>query len=143
MYLTEEEFKYLLALEKRFEDSEGLSVGSGTWSRDILAVQTKDMFILDYRRASIEFKKFTFNKRYRNSIILLRYDALGRHTNPDGQTFEGAHVHIYKEGYNDKFAYPVGAIGLKEDQVNAEDILMQFLKYCNVNDVPNIQSSLL
>jgi len=45
---------------------------------------------------------------------MLRYDNGGRHTNPDGEKFEGPHIHLFKEGFNDKFAYPVSVIGIEE-----------------------------
>ena len=68
--------------------------------------------MLDFYRGSFELTKYTINKRYRQTITLLRYDNGGRHTNPDGELFEGAHVHLYREGFNEKFAFPVSKIGI-------------------------------
>ncbi|TSA27051.1 MAG: hypothetical protein D4R67_06730, partial [Bacteroidetes bacterium] len=107
----------------------------------INAVKTKDTFILDFYRGSFELLKYTYNKRYRQIIILLRYDAKGRHANPDGENFDGPHVHIYKEGFDDKFAYPASDIGIEESD-DMETVLVKFLRYCNVKSIPSIQTTM-
>lgn len=143
MPITQSEFDYLITIDKRFEKADELVLGPApiSWERNIIAIKTKDTFILDFYRGSFELSKYTYNKRYRQTIILLRYDAKGRHTNPDGITFDGPHVHIYKEGFDDKFAYPVTDIGIdKMDEMEA--ILEKFLTYCNVKSIPSIQTTM-
>ncbi|MBA7515330.1 hypothetical protein ES705_07369 [subsurface metagenome] len=143
MPITQAEFDYLIKLEKRFETSHELVLGPAplSWERNINAIKTKDTFIFDFYRGSFELSKYTYNKRYRQTIILLRYDANGRHTNPDGATFDGPHVHIYKEGFDDKFAYPVTDIGIDETD-GMKAVLEKFLIYRNVKSIPSIQTTM-
>ena len=103
-------------------------------------MKSKDIFLLDFHRGTIEISKYTYNKRFRQTIIMLRYDAKGRHTNPppDEKTFDGPHVHIYKEGYDDKFAYPISEIGVNEND-SMEGVLVKFLNFCNVKNLPATQ----
>ena len=103
--------------------------------------KTKDTFILDFYRGQIELLKYTYNKRYRQTIVLLRYDSMGRHTNPDGVNFDGPHVHIYKEGFDDKFAYPTEHIGINlTDDIDI--VLNKFLYYCNIKRLPSIEKTI-
>lgn len=143
MPITQAEFDYLIKLVKRFEEANELVLGPAplSWERNINAIKTKDTFILDFYRGRFELSKYTYNKRYRQTIILLRYDAEGRHTNPDGVTFDGSHVHIYKEEFDDKFAYPVTDIGIDETD-GMEAVLKKFLTYCNVKSIPSIQTTM-
>lgn len=41
-------------------------------------------------------------------VRLLRLDSNGRvHSNPDDSLVDGTHLHIYKEGSHDQWAYPL------------------------------------
>lgn len=138
MSLKQETFNHLLSLNKVFEDASIVSLGSA-WSKDISATETKDRFILDYKRGKIEVRKYSFNKRVRTSVVMVRYCSLKRHTNPDGVSFNGAHFHIYQEGFDDKVAFPVqDTLGIDPDTSTREDILSAILQYCNISD-PGIQ----
>lgn len=145
MFLTQAEFEYLMKLKKVFNDDTEITLGSHFWSRDIISVESKDTFILDFHRGKIEFKKYTYNKRFKTSIVLLRYDSSGRHSNPpgtDGNSFNGPHVHIYKEGYFDKWAFPIDKISI----VNKDDIgevTKKLLDFCNIIDCPEIKIPLI
>lgn len=138
MTLKQDTFDHLLSLEKTFDEDSVISLGS-SWSKELVAIQTKDRFLLDYRRGKIEIRKYSFNKRVRTSVVMVRYCSLKRHTNPDGISFDGAHFHIYQEGFDDKVAFPVQeTLGINPDTSTREEILAAILKYCNIND-PGIQ----
>lgn len=139
--ITQEEYNYIISLEKEFKENERITLES-KWSRDIIATETRDMFILDYYVGTIALTKFTYNKRYRKTIIILRLDSSGRHTNPDGQLFDGPHVHIYRENYGDKWAFPITEIGITGEIIEKANALESFLQYCNVINCPEIQHSL-
>lgn len=139
--ITQEEYNYIISLKKEFKESKRIDLDK-EFSSDIIAIETRDTFILDYHIGTIDLKKFTYNKRYKKTIILLRFDSSGRHTNPDGQIFDGPHVHIYKEGYDDKFAFPVSKIDIDENNINKVEVLRKFLQYCNVVNCPPIQGSI-
>jgi hypothetical protein len=141
--ITQKEFEILLAYKKRFKEDEQIDLYLPEWQREIVSVESTDTFILNYRRGTINFEKYTFNNR-NPVIVLLRFDSLGRHTNPDsdGRSFSGPHVHIYREGFGDKIAFPVSEIGLSETDLKGEDVLPIFLRYCNVLNLPSIQTTL-
>jgi len=67
-----------------------------------------EFFLLDVRGPSRNPSKARFQLRYRRNIVLARMCLAGRHTNPDGERFDGPHFHRYREGYGDKFADPIG-----------------------------------
>ncbi|MER3497987.1 MAG: hypothetical protein C4308_04815 [Chitinophagaceae bacterium] len=69
---------------------------------------------------------------------MLRYDNGGRHTNPDGVLFEGPHVHLYREGYNDKFAFPVSEISVSVNDP-MEEVFKKIMHFCNVKNLPAIE----
>lgn len=96
----------------------------------------REEFLIDYRQGSICLTKITVQERYQTTEILLRLDLDGPpHTNPDSTTVPTPHLHVYREGYGDKWAYPVPSeIDLSSG--NRVDILVSFLRYCGVNPVP-------
>lgn len=148
MSLSQPEFGYLMGLKKSFVDLEEISLGPAPmrWQREINSKSTNDAFILHFYRGSIELKKFTYNKTIRTSVVLIRYDAMGRHTNPPGtdeKSFDGPHVHLYRAEFDDKWAFPISEIGLKETPIpEIEEVLEKFCSYCNIIGCPPIQSSL-
>ena len=71
----------------------------------------------------------------------MRYDNGGRHTNPDGKSFDGPHVHFYKEGFGDKFAYPIEKIEVQNSD-SMEEVLGKLLHFCNVRKKPTIEISM-
>src|SRR5690554_440807 len=71
-------------------------------------VESNDKFQIDVQRKSLNIKKCTYQTRYKKFITLLRIDIEGpAHQNPDGTEIPCPHIHIYKEGYDDKWAYPL------------------------------------
>ena len=96
---------------------------------------------MDISRSRVDISKTTYQNRARKTIILLRLDiGSAPHKNPDGEEISSPHIHIYKEGYGDKFAYPLPAefISCK----NAFDYLEVFMDYCNIVSKPNIKAGL-
>jgi len=137
MSLTQQEFNYLLKIEKRFTDNDMIYLDT-KWSREIISTQSRDIFILDYYKGTYRIEKYTYNKRYRKNIVLLRYDSFGRHTNPDNTVVEGPHLHIYREGYDDKFAVSPEEIGVDSRAFGRDRVLRVLLEYFNVKGCPQI-----
>lgn len=72
---------------------------------------------------------------------MARYCSSVRHTNPDGETFDGPHIHLFREGFDDKFAFPVSEIGV--DLADGMDIVLKrLLAYCYVTTIPVIEVGL-
>lgn len=145
MALSQTEYEVVMALQKEFEDGiTPLLLGPGPvrWTRQLFSPETHEEFILDYHKGNIAIEKFVVNHRYRQSIILLRYCHTGRHTNPDGITLDGPHIHLYREGYADKFAFPAAEMGINI----SDDIQVIFRKVsqlCNIQITPTINFNLL
>jgi hypothetical protein len=103
----------------------------------------REAFIVDVnRRGKIKISKCTYQERYQMIEILLRLDVDGPpHENPDGTVVPCPHLHTYREGFADKWASPVSP----NDFTNLSDLartLKEFLKYCKVRDVPEIQRNI-
>ena len=140
--LTQAEYQVLMSLHKAFEDSATIELGPAPqhWTRQLKSIAGNELFKLDFNRGRLELR-YTYNLRRNQTTILFRYDHEGRHTNPDGEQFSGPHVHFYKEGYDDKFAYPVSQIGVLASDGIAE-VLVKVAAYCNIVNTPNIQNPL-
>lgn len=141
--ITQEEFEIILGYKKKFKTDDLIYLyGASQWERGIVSIESNDTFILSYHHGIINFEKYTFNNRH-PAIVLLRFDSMGTHTNPDeeGKIFRGPHVHIYREGFGDKIAFPVSEIGLDKNNLKREVVLPVFLGYCNVQNYPRMQSS--
>jgi hypothetical protein len=129
MSITQSDFNNIIKEEKIFSDLINpleLSPAPICWTREIKAINSKNIYLLDFYRGSFELTRYTYNKRYRQSLILLRYDSGGRHTNPDGVTFDGPHV-----------AYPISDLNI-EDTNSIDEVLDKLLQFCNVIKRPVI-----
>ena len=144
MGIAQAEYEFLMQQDKEFEDLiHPIQLGPAPlqWTKKINSTKTKEVFLFDFYRGSVELSKYTFNKRYRQTVILLRYDNGGRHTNPDGVLFEGPHVHLYREGYNDKFAFQVSEVGINTSD-SMEEVLKKIMQFCNIKRFPSIEISM-
>lgn len=145
MSLTNAEARFLLSIEKHFDQPDEIVLGPAPiqWTRILSSVDHHYGFLLDFHRGSIRLEKFSINHRYRTNIVLLRYCSSNRHTNPDGTTFDGPHVHIYQEGYDDKIASPIKEIGLQNNNPTLEEVMLKIFEFASITDYPSIQSSLV
>lgn len=64
------------------------------------------------------------------------------HTNPDGQILDGTHLHLYREGFDDKWAYTVDP-ELFHDVEDAGTAFKDFCRYCHIEEIPPYQEVLL
>lgn len=67
-------------------------------------------------------------------LLFLHINPTNIHINPDNEKIIGSHWHIYKEGYDTKYAYPATDINDKDFITNT---LIFFRKF-NIIDKPNI-----
>lgn len=140
MAITQKEYDFLMSQDKEFDDIiSPIELGPAPihWTRKISSASTKDIFLLDFHRGSFEISRYTINKRYRQTLIMVRYDNKGRHTNPDGVSFDGPHIHLYKEGYSDKFAYPIEEVGILEEDT-MEEVFNKIMHLCNIKKYPSV-----
>lgn len=142
--LTQAEADALLALEKHRADDEHRSFPSlgGAITAPLVSADKREDFLLDVSRGRIDRAKLKYQTRSRVIVILARLDIAGSpHRNPDGQGLPCPHLHLYREGFADKWAFPVEASDFT-DLTDAWTLLEDFQRYCNVTQPPLIQRGL-
>ncbi|RJP21879.1 MAG: hypothetical protein C4527_22770 [Candidatus Omnitrophota bacterium] len=141
--LTQSEAHLLITMEKQRIDEKRWDYPSlgGLISIPLVSIDKREKFLLDISRKGIDLSKSTYQNRSREIVILLRLDLGKRHRNPDGEEISSNHLHIYREGYGDKWAYPI-----PEDKFphleNLYQTLIDFMRYCNITRSPIIEESL-
>lgn len=97
----------------------------------------KIQFMFDVQRKTLNIRKCTYQTRSQGEI-LLRLDLEGApHPNPDGTEVSCPHLHIYREGFGDRWAYPLSDYFLTNTH-DLVQVLLEFLKYNHVEDLPEI-----
>jgi hypothetical protein len=108
----------------------------------LTSIDKRENFVLDVTRAQIKLTKATYQNRARAVIILMRLDLDGPpHRNPDGEEIPCPHLHIYREGYGDKWAIPAPLA----TYTNTQDLFSTFeafMQQCSITDPPRIQKGL-
>ncbi len=142
--LKQAEADALFALEKRRVDTTqwdypGLG---GTITIPLVSTDRREEFFLDLHRGRIDVSKGTYQNRGRQVVILARLDFGGApHRNPDGEEIGSPHLHLYREGFNDKWVFPVPLNrfpNLHDPWLTLED----FMRFCNVVEPPVIRRGL-
>jgi hypothetical protein len=141
--LTQAEADALLAMDKQKADSKKYEYPQlgGLVNIPLLSMDRREKFMLDLSRRKIELSRNKFQTRAKEVIILARLDLEDTpHRNPNGEEVPGPHLHLYREGYGTSWAYPL----LEEftDPTDCMRTLSEFLRYCHVMDIPNIEGGL-
>ena len=142
--ITQAEADSLIAMEKRFVDDDdwvfpaaGERIGLALASLD-----KRENFMLDVTRAQIKLTRATYQNRARQAIILMRLDLDGSpHRNPDGTEIPCPHLHVYREGFGDKWASAAPA----DHYTNTLDLFSTceaFLQHCNITGPSKMQKGL-
>lgn len=158
--LTNEAVWRLIKLQKWFNPTEPVVLAEGAVTNfELQSSDRQNSFTLDIRRGRIELK-YTMQMRANTTIRLVRLDFKGSHTNPDvdyhvgsedpfyaihdlciGRTFnDEPHIHIYRNGFDDRWAYPVEGIFNRSQDI--ESTFKDFLDYCNIDGKYVIQEVL-
>ncbi|MCM3196279.1 DUF6978 family protein [Priestia megaterium] len=91
-------------------------------------------YAIDVTRGRIKPSKGTYQTRHNKATILLRVDIDGPpHVNPNGDEIPCPHIHIYREGFDDKWAYPLGD-KIRTDSTDLIQVLLDFLAYNNISN---------
>lgn len=108
----------------------------------LTSADRREPFLLDLRKGSINLTKGTYQTRARQIVILARLDFGGApHRNPDGEEIASPHLHLYREGFGDKWAIPVPSEHFSSPN-DAWQMLEDFMRYCNITKPPMIQRGL-
>jgi len=131
--LTQAEADVLLATQKEAEPgNRPLFPNPGTKVEVVLrSLDKRETFLLDVSRGRIKLTKVTYQHRARQTVILARVDIDGPpHRNPDGVEVPCPHLHLYREGFADKWAEPLPATfsGGGDLWRTLED----FCRFCNI-----------
>jgi hypothetical protein len=142
--LTQTEADALIALEKhRVDDKELTFPAPG--EQVVIPITSRDRrenFLLDLTRSQIKLSKATYQNRARQTVILMRLDLDGPpHRNPDDQEIPCPHLHVYREGYGDKWAFPA-PINIYTHLHDLFATFEAFMVHCNVADPPKLQRGL-
>ena len=139
--LTQVEADALIALEKHRVDGTEWDYPQlgGRLTLPLFSADGRERFYLDINRSRINFGKGTCQNRARRVIIFARLDFGGApHRNPDGQEIGSPHLHLYREGFADKWAFPVPVD--RFPTLNApRSTLNDFMAFCNVVKPPIIR----
>lgn len=75
-------------------------------------------------------------------MVLARIDIGGApHRNPDDTELPCPHIHLYREGFGDRWAFPVNPDEFA-DTTDPWQTLMDFLRFCNVTRPPEFDRGL-
>ncbi len=142
--LTQAEANALIAMEKHRINDDGWDypVAGESISVPLISADKRENFVLDVYRGRIDLLKGTYQHRSRQVVILVRLDFGGQpHRNPDDSHVPSPHLHVYREGFGDRWAVPI-----PEDKFpNAGDLwatLEHFMLFCNITRPPLIQRGL-
>jgi hypothetical protein len=142
--LTQSEADALIAIEKRRVNDDRWNYPSlgGAISISLISADKRENFHLDIRKGRIDLLKGTYQNRARQIIVLVRMDFGGQpHRNPDGKEIPSPHLHIYKEGFGDKWALPVTTDKFPNVS-NLWKLLNDFMEFCNIKEPPIIEKGL-
>jgi len=142
--LSQAEADALIAMEKHRVNKE-LTDFPMEGQSVVLPLQSADQreqFLLDLSRARIDLRKTKMQTRARHVIVLVRLDLGGApHRNPDGEEIPIPHLHLYREGYGDKWAVPVPTDRFG-DIADVWRTLNDFMGFCHITRPPRIQRGL-
>lgn len=142
--LTQAEADALISMEKHRANEERADFPMDGQSVVLLlqSADGREQFLLDLSRGRIDLLKVKMQNRGRQVVVLVRLDLGGApHRNPDGEEVPVPHLHVYREGYGDKWAVPVPADRFS----NVSDVwttLEDFMRFCNITQPPHIQLGL-
>ncbi len=142
--LTQAEADALIGMEKHRTNEQdwAFPMGGESISVPLHSVDGREQFLLDMSRGRIDLRKVKMQNRGRQVVVLVRLDLGGPpHRNPDGEEIGTPHVHVYREGYGDKWAFPVPADRFRE-LADLWTTLDDFFQYCNVTRPPLVQGGL-
>ena len=142
--LTQAEADALIAMEKRrvTDDRTNFPMGGESAVLPLQSADGRERFLLDLNRGRINLQKVKMQTRGRQVVVLVRLDLGGApHRNPDGEEVPVPHLHVYREGYGDRWARPVPTDPFRS-VADVWTAFEDFLRYCNVTQPPYMDRGL-
>ena len=142
--LTQTEADALIGLEKHRvnEDHTDFPTGGQSVVLPLQSADRREQFFLDLSRGRIDLLKVKMQNRGRQVVVLVRLDLGGApHRNPDGEEIPVPHLHVYREGFGDKWAVPVPTDRFS-NVADVWQVFEDFMRFCNVTQPPHVQRGL-
>lgn len=141
--LTQTEADTLLQVRKWFVKGTTFVVPSGKQVYGLESDAPQERFIVDTFRGTIRLQRVTLQNRARTIVILARLDLNGApHTNPDGEKIPCPHIHLFREGYDDKWAFPLDPEQFR-DPDDLGQAFVDFCRLCSIELPESFQEDLL
>jgi len=134
--ISQKEADELLAMRKIATDTTQYVYPSlgGRIEIPLASENRHEFFALTIHRGRIDIRKNTYQTRSKRPIILARVDIAGPpHRNPDGNDIACPHLHVYREGYDDKWAQPLPDIF--QNHADYWQVLQDFMLFCNIDSI--------
>jgi hypothetical protein len=142
-FILQAEADALLAMPK-VKVNDDIHEYPGTGAQISILLVSRDQrenFELDIWRSGNVQLKGRYQNISRHIVILARLDFGGQpHRNPDDTEITSPHLHLYREGFADKWAF-----SLPDSFTNPADLwktLHQFMEFCNIVEPPVINRGL-
>jgi hypothetical protein len=142
--LTQAQADALIAMEKHraTENRSDFPMGGQSVVLPLQSADKREQFLLDLSRGRIDLLKVKMQNRGRQVVVLVRLDLGGSpHRNPDDEEVPVLHLHLYREGYGDKWAVPVPVDRFRATG-DVWTTLEDFMRYCNITQPPHIDRGL-
>ncbi len=141
--LSQAEADALIAMEKHRanENRSAFPMAGESLTIPLQSPDRREQFLLDLSRGRIDLAKVKMQNRGRQVVVLVRLDLSGApHRNPDDVEIPSPHLHVYREGYGDKWAVAVPTNF--RDVTDLWATLDDFQAYCNITQPPYIDRGL-
>lgn len=157
--MTTEQAQELIKILKKLKDAD-FTLGKIDFYVKNIELEADDqaykdiLLMLDLSVSKKQSKRTTMQLRANKSVHLLRNDFFNVHTNPPFDEnkaphdeilrqlmqkysnarlgLDDAHLHVYIEGYDAKWAFPIGEFDLTDKNNNFLDQIRQFCRFCNI-----------
>ncbi len=157
-FITQQEADFFFGMEKYPENNREYQFpnSGGKLILSFTSADKHEKFLFDIYRGSIKITKVVYQNRVRKAYILRRSDFDGApHLNPEveavplqllephnGKEIPSPHIHLYVEGFGEKWAVPAELL-LPISGKDIYEIMEEFFRYCNVKQLPKITKTLL
>lgn len=156
--ITQQDADFLFEMDKFPEEDKVYDFpnSGGKLILPFTSADKREKFLFDIYRGTIKITKATYQNRVRKAYILRRLDYDGSpHPNPEvekvplsilepynGVEIPTPHIHIYVEGFGEKWAIPADLL-MDLNGKDIYEIMGDFFRYCNVKKLPSITKTLL
>jgi hypothetical protein len=144
MALSQAEVESLMSLDKHRVDETVHPFPSpgGHLAIPLLSADKREEFILDISRNRIELtRKGKYQTRAKTTVPICRLCFAKPHRNPDGTEIPDTHLHVFRDGYELKWAVPLDP-ALFTNPEDRMQLLHEFLAHVNITKPPNIEADI-